>query len=86
MVSASPTDVEDLASQMVRLYRDPTLRAALACRASEEYAPITWDVMKARYLQLMDTLSAYGTPSLSNRRRQAPAWLQASSIDHGRPT
>ena len=54
---ASPTDVADLAAQMVRLYRDPTLRAALARRASEEYAPITWDVMKARYLELMDLLS-----------------------------
>ena len=38
---SSPTDVADLAAQMVRLYRDPTLRAALARRASEEYAPIT---------------------------------------------
>jgi glycosyltransferase involved in cell wall biosynthesis len=54
---ASPTDVADLAAQMVRLYRDPALRASLVKRAAEEYAPITWDVMKARYLDLMDSLS-----------------------------
>ena len=69
---------------MARLYRDPTLRAALACRASEDYAPITWDVMKARYLQLMDTLSGVPSTQPVEPASQAPAWLQASSIDHGR--
>ncbi len=53
---AEPNDPADVAKQMVRLYRDPGLRASLARRAAEEYAPITWDVMKARYLTLMDNL------------------------------
>jgi glycosyltransferase involved in cell wall biosynthesis len=54
---AEPNDPADVAKQMVRLYRDPALRASLARRAAEEYAPITWDVMKERYLILMDELS-----------------------------
>jgi len=54
---ASPTDINDLAAQMIRLYRDPELRRSLVRQAAEEYAPITWDVMKARYLNLMDELS-----------------------------
>jgi glycosyltransferase involved in cell wall biosynthesis len=49
-----PNDPADLAKQMVRVYRDPALRARLAARATEEYAPIRWDVMKRRYLSLME--------------------------------
>jgi glycosyltransferase involved in cell wall biosynthesis len=45
-----PNDTAELAAQMVRLYRDAGLRARLAERAREEYAPICWDVMKQRYL------------------------------------
>jgi glycosyltransferase involved in cell wall biosynthesis len=51
-----PNNPEDLAKQMVRLYRDSGLRARLAARATEEYAPICWDVMKQRYLRLIDSL------------------------------
>ena len=49
-----PDDAADLARQMVRLARDPALRARLAARARAEYAPIRWDVMKARYLRVID--------------------------------
>ncbi len=52
-----PNNVEDLARQMVRLYRDRPLRARLAAKASEEYAPIRWDVMKQRYLQLIEGIA-----------------------------
>jgi len=49
-----PNNPGDLAKQMVRVYRDVELRARLAAKAREEYAPIRWDVMKARYLRIME--------------------------------
>ena len=52
-----PDNPADLARQMVRLYRDRGLRARLAARAKEEYAPIRWDVMKRRYLGMMEKLA-----------------------------
>jgi glycosyltransferase involved in cell wall biosynthesis len=53
-----PNDAADLAKQMLRLYRDRELRTRLAARAEVEYAPIRWDVMKRRYLGLMEDLVA----------------------------
>jgi len=53
----TPNDPADLARQMVRLYRDPTLRARLTARAREEYAPIRWEVTRRRYLKLMKRLA-----------------------------
>jgi glycosyltransferase involved in cell wall biosynthesis len=46
----------DLAEQMVRVYRDRELRDRLAATASTENAPIRWDLMKSRYLTLVDEL------------------------------
>ena len=51
-----PHDAADLARQMVRLYRNRPLREQLAARARQEYAPISWDVMKERYLRLVETI------------------------------
>jgi glycosyltransferase involved in cell wall biosynthesis len=51
-----PNNPADLAKQMVRLYLDSGLRARLTARAKQEYAPICWDVMKQRYLTLIDKL------------------------------
>jgi glycosyltransferase involved in cell wall biosynthesis len=51
-----PNDPADLSQRMVRLYRDPQLRARLALRAREEYEPIRWDVMRERYLGLIEHL------------------------------
>ena len=48
-----PNNSAELAKQIVRLYHDSDLRARLAAKASEEYAPIRWDVMKQRYLALI---------------------------------
>jgi hypothetical protein len=42
---------------MVRVYRDPALRERLVVRAKQEYAPISWSVMKERYLELVNRLS-----------------------------
>jgi glycosyltransferase involved in cell wall biosynthesis len=52
-----PNDSADLAKQMVRLYRDRELRARLSARARKEYAPIRWDVMKHRYLELLGDIT-----------------------------
>jgi glycosyltransferase involved in cell wall biosynthesis len=52
-----PNNVADLARQMVRLYRNADLRARLAFRVAEEYAPMRWEVMKQRYLALVDQLA-----------------------------
>ena len=49
-----PNNPADLAKQMVRVYGDHGLRARLAARAKQEYAPIRWDVMKQRYLRLIE--------------------------------
>jgi len=51
-----PNSAADLSQQMVRIYRDPQLRARLALNAREEYGPIRWPVMKERYLTLIDAL------------------------------
>ena len=55
-----PNSPSDLAKQMVCLYRDRGLRVQLAARAKEEYAPIRWDVMKQRYLSLMEDMVGPG--------------------------
>jgi len=52
----APNDPAELAKQMVRVYGDSGLRARLAARAKREYAPISWNVMKQRYLRLMQDI------------------------------
>jgi len=52
-----PNDPADLAKQMVRLYHDRDLRARLAARAAVEYQPIRWELMKRRYLDLVQVLT-----------------------------
>lgn len=51
-----PNNAADLARQMLRLYRDPQLRARLNLKARKEYMPIRWDVMRARYLTMVAKL------------------------------
>lgn len=51
--SSSPAD---LARQMIALYSDPEMQTRLVTKAKEEYAPIRWDVMKQRYLALIEGL------------------------------
>jgi len=64
-----PNDASDLAKQMVRLYRDQPLRARLVTNARAEYAPIRWELMKQRYLELMDHMRV-GVPSMEGRRHE----------------
>jgi glycosyltransferase involved in cell wall biosynthesis len=48
-----PGNAPQLASEMIRLYSHPELRSNLAEQALKEYKPISWEVMKHRYLQLI---------------------------------
>jgi glycosyltransferase involved in cell wall biosynthesis len=48
-----PNDPTSLAAQMIRLCKDADLRPRLAAQARIEYSPISWEVMKARYLNLV---------------------------------
>jgi glycosyltransferase involved in cell wall biosynthesis len=52
-----PESPEDLARQIIRLYGNPDLRDRLSRRASEEYRPIRWEVMKRRYLDIVGHLA-----------------------------
>jgi len=58
----NPHDIQDLSRQMVRMYKDPDLRSRLASQAKKQYAPIRWDVMKQRYLDLIDGLCKEESP------------------------
>ncbi len=57
-----PHNSADLARQMIRLYRDRGLCAQLAARAKLEYIPIRWEVMKQRYLNLIEDLAGSQPP------------------------
>jgi len=63
-----PNDRDDLARQMIRLYRDPGLRARLAAKALEEHVSIRWDVMKRRYLEMMRDLVTVPVASTAQSR------------------
>jgi len=52
-----PNDPADLARLMARLYQDRDLQARLAAKAKEEYVPLRWDIMKKRYLDLIEEAS-----------------------------
>ena len=62
-----PNDLADMARQIVRLYKDSELRVRLAARARQEYAPISWDVMKQKYLQLMEGMAGSALPIAASR-------------------
>jgi len=49
-----PNNPADLARQMVRVFHDSSLRRELVARAKKEYAPIRWEVMKDRYLRMIE--------------------------------
>jgi glycosyltransferase involved in cell wall biosynthesis len=57
LVFAEPNDAGDLAQQMLKLYHDPEARARRVLRATEEYAPIRWELTKQRYLTVVHELT-----------------------------
>jgi len=68
-----PHDVAELGAQMIRLARDPRLRADLAARASEEYVPLRWELMKAQYLHMIAAIVNPGA-------RTADAAVRAQTV------
>ncbi len=64
-----PNSPADLSQQMLRIYRDPQLRIRLPLKAREEYAPIRWDLMKERYLSLIDDLAGTAGPRATEESR-----------------
>jgi glycosyltransferase involved in cell wall biosynthesis len=58
-----PNNPADLAKQMIRLYRDSGLCAQLSRRARQEYVPIRWDVMRQRYLKLIEIMADSTRPA-----------------------
>lgn len=71
-----PNDPSDLAKNMVRLYQDPPLRLKLADLARKEYAPIRWELMKQRYLRMMEDL--IGETGGAKQASGAPATVIAA--------
>src|ERR1700674_365082 len=57
-----PHNPKEWAGQMIRIYRDRELRAQLAARAMQEYIPIRWEVMKKRYLKLIEDIAGSRGP------------------------
>jgi len=49
-----PENAADFAVGMTRLYSDPDLRQRLVATAQMEYRPLRWEVMQARYTELVD--------------------------------
>jgi len=65
-----PNQPADLAKQMLRVYRDKALQAKLAAKAKQEYLPIRWEVMKDRYLKMMDDITRHGVVRASEPNAQ----------------
>jgi glycosyltransferase involved in cell wall biosynthesis len=63
-----PHNAQDLATTMLRLYGDRRLRLNYAQKASQEYAPLGWGIMKERYLDLTATLLASKAAEKKTRR------------------
>lgn len=74
-----PNDPTDLASQMVRLYQDRDLRVRLVDRAKKDYEPIRWDVMKQRYLRMMEDLTGFAGRGQEQLRVAAAAAASRSA-------
>lgn len=52
-----PNDAADLAKQMIHVFGNPELRVAMPKQAKMEYAPIRWEIMKQRYLSMMEAVA-----------------------------
>jgi glycosyltransferase involved in cell wall biosynthesis len=81
-----PNNPADLAKQMVRVYRDTGLCARLAARAREEYAPIRWDVMKERYLRMIEEVVGPGRRTAERLRVTTTKVCEAKPSVEAPPT
>lgn len=62
-----PAQPGDLARQMSRMFDTPSLRTARARQALIEYQPIRWEIMRERYLKVIETLAARCAPVEADR-------------------
>ena len=60
-----PNSPQSLARQIVGVVHDLKLRESLAKNARKEYGPISWNVMKERYLELVARLCGEESPASS---------------------
>jgi glycosyltransferase involved in cell wall biosynthesis len=79
-----PNDPVDLGAQMVRLFSNHGARAKLATRAQVEYQPIRWDVMKGRYLSLIEELGGriWQTSAAAGATAEVPVLERGSGVGH----
>jgi glycosyltransferase involved in cell wall biosynthesis len=54
-------DTDDLAQKIYELYQDPQKRRRIALNARKIYEELKWDVMKQRYLEIIDRLDDFGS-------------------------
>jgi glycosyltransferase involved in cell wall biosynthesis len=73
-----PNNPASLAEQMVQVYQSTELQERLKRRAAEEYAPICWEVMKERYLTMVQNL----TRPKSETKKSAKRELQVAGPAH----
>ena len=66
-----PNDPADLARAMVRIYGDRESRARMVAKAREEYVPIRWDLMKDRYLAVIENLTQVAVKTAGQSRASA---------------
>jgi glycosyltransferase involved in cell wall biosynthesis len=57
LIYFEPQNSSELSQRMVELYKNPTMRTQLVKQAKKEYAKITWEVMRKRYLDLITSMS-----------------------------
>jgi len=69
LVYFEPNSASALAEQMVRIYREESVRRRMVARAREEYAPIRWEVQKGRYLDLVGELAGVSRRAAEPARR-----------------
>jgi glycosyltransferase involved in cell wall biosynthesis len=74
-----PNNPADLGKAMVRLCRDRELRERLPVKAREEYVPIRWDVMKQRYLELVENLGGITSRVTENVEPMPPVQYSRQS-------
>jgi glycosyltransferase involved in cell wall biosynthesis len=71
LVYFEPNSASALAEQMVRVYREGPARNRMVAKAKEEYAPIRWEIMKRRYLDLVGELAGVSRRATERRRSAA---------------
>lgn len=52
-----PADSNDLAQKIYVLFQDPQKRRRIALNARKRYKELKWDIMKRRYIKIVDSLS-----------------------------